>query len=394
MTRLQIAMIGQRGVPATYGGIERHVEEIGARLASKGHEVVVFCRRSYEEEQPAEYRGMHLRHVGAPTSKYFEAIAHSAVSTMAAMRLRPDVIHYHALGPGLVAPLPRAFSGAQVALTVHGLDDERAKWNASAQRVLRLAQWMSARVPDTTIGVSRALVAHYANRHGRRMIYVPNGVDAHEPRPASEIVRRFDLQPRSYVLFVGRFVPEKAPDLLIRAFQRVRTDVRLVLAGGSSNTDEYVAELHRLARHDPRIVFTGYIYGDALAELYSNAAAFVQPSEVEGLPLTLLEAASYGLPTVASDIAPNLEIVGSDGPGHRVFACGHEEELAAAISVVLAFLERERSGAAALRQEVLRSYSWDQAADDVEQVYLTGDVAERAPVEQPAPVDPVYQPAS
>lgn len=394
MTALRIAMIGQRGVPATYGGIERHVEEIGARLASMGHDVHVFCRRSYEEAQPAEHRGMHLWHLSAPDSKHLEAIAHAARSTAEAMRLQPDVIHYHALGPGLVAPLPRLFSHSRVVLTVHGLDDERAKWNAAARRVLRVAQWMSARVPDTTIGVSRALVSHYADRHGREIAYIPNGVDTPAPRPPAEVVERFGLRPGSYVLFVGRFVPEKAPDLLIRAFRGLGSDATLVLAGGSSNTDEYVAGLHRLAGNDPRIVFPGYVYGDALRALYSNAAAFVQPSAVEGLPLTLLEAASYGLPLVVSDIAPNLEVVGGDGAGHRVFRCGREDELRAAIDQVLHHVDGERAGALALREDVLGRYSWDRAAEEIEHVYLTGSTAERAARPAGARCRPVERPAS
>ena len=313
---LRIAMIGARGVPATFGGVERHVEELGTRLAARGHQVIVYARTNYVEEQRDAWRGMSVRNLTTVDSKHLDAIVHSAKATIAAMRDRVDVVHYHAVGPGLPSALPRFASRAKVVHTIHGRDSERAKWSPAAQVVLRTAEWMSARVPDETIVVSRDLVEHYRRAHGRRTTYIPNGVDAPTARPPAVIAERWGLTTGSYLLFLGRLVPEKAPDLLIRAFRRLPGDLRLVIAGGSSFTDEYVAELEREAADDPRVVLAGYVFGEQLDELYSNAAAFVLPSYLEGLPLTLLEAASYGTPVVASDIPPNLEIVGSDAPGH------------------------------------------------------------------------------
>jgi glycosyltransferase involved in cell wall biosynthesis len=366
---LRIAMIGQRGVPATFGGVEHHVEELGARLATRGHEVTVYCRNGYGVDRPSEYKGMLLRHLPTVSSKHLDAIAHSGLSTLAALASHHDIVHYHALGPGLAAPLPRALARrARVVLTVHGLDDERAKWGRGAQSVLRSAQWMSAHVPHATIAVSRALADHYANRHDRSAVYIPNGVIP-AVRRAPGALRRFGLEPGGYVLFVGRLVPEKAPDLLISAFLRLNPSLKLVLAGGSSHTDDYVAGLERQAARDPRVVLTGYAYGPLLEELYSHAAAFVLPSAVEGLPLTLLEAASYGLPVVASDIPPHLEVLGGEGPGRRLFASGDEIGLAAALDRALADPAVEQAGAARLRQRVLERYSWDRAARATESVY-------------------------
>lgn len=370
MSGLRVAMIGQRGVPATFGGVEHHVEEIGARLAARGHEVSVYCRTNYGCDHPSKYRGMHLRHLPTLPTKHFDAIAHSGVSTLAALARRHDIIHYHALGPGLVAPLPRAIGRARVVQTVHGLDDQRAKWGRGAQSVLRAAQWMSAHVPDTTIVVSRALAEHYAAHHDLRAVYIPNGVTEPTPRPAAAIRERFGLERGGYLLFVGRLVPEKAPDLLVRAFRQLPAPVKLVIAGGSAYTDGFVADLHRLGAEDPRVIFTDYVYGSLLAELYSNAAAFVLPSRLEGLPLTLLEAASYGLPVVASDISPHMEVLGFEGAGQRLFPSGDERELAAALDRVLADPAGERAGAAALRGRVLSSYRWDQVTTATEDVYL------------------------
>lgn len=365
--RLRIAMVGQRGVPASYGGIERHVEEIGARLAARGHEVTVYCRQNYGDDHPAEYRGMQLRHLPAPSSKHFEAITHAGLATLAALG-HHDVIHYHALGPGLAAPLPRFLDRARVVLTVHGLDDERAKWGRGARSVLRTARWMSGHVPNATIAVSRALADVYRAEMGRPAVYIPNGVTTTVPRPASAVAR-FGIEPGRYVLFVGRFVPEKAPDLLIRAFRRLDHPVRLVLAGGSSYTDAYAAELAQLAAGDARVVMPGYVYGADLEALYDHAAAFVLPSSLEGLPLTLLEAASHAVPIVASDIAPHLEILGPGRAGARVFPSGDELALAAALDRVLGHPDGERTGAARLRERVLDHYSWDRAVEATETLY-------------------------
>jgi glycosyltransferase involved in cell wall biosynthesis len=366
--RIRVAMIGQRGIPATFGGIEHHVEELGARLAARGHEVVVYTRTNYVHERARIVRGMHPRYLSTVGSKHLDAIVHSGLSTIDVMTRRADIVHYHAVGPGIPAFLPRFLGRAGVVLTVHGLDAERAKWSRTARTVLTVAQWLSARVPDETIVVSRELQRHYRDRYDRRTTYIPNGVDEGDRRPPDEIVRRFGLRGDDYLLFVGRLVPEKAPDLLVRAFRELGTIHRLVLAGGSSFTDEYVRGLEALVSGDPRILMPGYVYGAVLEELYTNASAFVLPSSLEGLPLTLLEAASYGVPIVVSDIAPNLEIVGADGPGHRVFPAGDLAGLRAALRRALTD-GTERAGAETLRTDVLASYRWDDTARMTEAVY-------------------------
>lgn len=369
MRPLRIAMIGQRGLPATFGGIEHHVEELGARLAARGHEVIVYCRTNYAEERTACFRGMRLRHLPTVNRKHLDAIVHSSLATLDAMARRVDIAHYHAVGPGIPAILPRYLSASKVVLTVHGLDAERAKWGRAARMVLRGAQWLSARVPDVTIVVSRDLAHCYRTRYRRPTTYIPNGIEARPHRPARLITERFGLHGGDYVLFVGRLVPEKAPDLLIRAFREIATDQRLVLAGGSSFTDDYVRSLQALARADPRVLMPGYVYGDVLEELYANASAFVLPSSLEGLPLTLLEAIAHGTPVVVSDIPPHLEIVGADGPGRRVFPRGDRGGLARALEPVLADGAAERRGSQELRERVIATYRWDAAVDATEAVY-------------------------
>jgi len=366
---MRIAMIGQRGIPATFGGVEHHVEELGSRLAERGHEVTVYCRANYTSERHSTYRGMRPRYLPTVNSKHLDAIVHSTLSTVDAMFARFDVVHYHAVGPGLPSVLPRYLSRAKVVLTVHGLDAERAKWSRSAQGVLRAAQWMSARVPDATIVVSRDLADHYRRRYDRATWHVPNGVANPTHRAPDAISRRFGLRGGDYILFVGRLVPEKAPDLLLRAFSALDGDTKLVLAGGSSFTDDFVRGLRSRAASDPRVILPGYVYGELLEELYSNAAVFVLPSLLEGLPLTLLEAASYGIPVVASDTPPHVEILGSDGPGRRLVRTGDESDLARTLANTLSAQTAERAGADAFGRTVLATYRWDEVAEATEEVY-------------------------
>jgi glycosyltransferase involved in cell wall biosynthesis len=367
---VKIAMIGQRGVPASYGGVERHVEEIGARLAAEGHEVVVFCRKGYGEVEASTYLGMHLVHQRTVNSKHLESFVASASATVATLGRGYDVIHFHAVGPGLFSPLVRAFSGARVVQTIHGLDAERAKWGSGASQLLRFGTWLSAKVPHATVVVSQSLQGAYRERYGRETVHIVNGAPEVTRRPARLITERWGLTPGSYVLTVGRLVPEKAPELLLEAFADVRGDTRLVIAGGSSHTDEYVAWLQRLAAADPRVILAGYVYGEELQELYSNAALFVLPSLLEGLPLTLLEAIGYRCSIVASDIPPHVEILGSSGPGVRLVPVGDVDALAKAINEALqAPADEEHAGAAELAAGVCSTYTWHRAADETGALY-------------------------
>lgn len=366
---MRIAMIGQKGVPATVGGVERHVEELGAGLVERGHDVIVFARSTYETERVRNHRGMRVRTLPTVRTKHLDAIVQSTIASIGSIVAGVDIVHYHAVGPGLPSFLPRIASRAAVVQTIHGLDAERAKWGSGARAILRVATWLSAHVPDATIVVSRDLARHYAHRYRRVTRYIPNGVREPIRRPADQIVDRLGLAGDDYVLFVGRLVPEKAPDLLIRAFRRLRTDTRLVLVGGSSFTDPYLATLRDLASGDRRVVLAGEVVGPVLEELYSNAAAFVLPSFLEGLPLTLLEAASFGIPVVASDIPPHLEILGSDGPGRRTFPTGDEVALASKLQRVLTTAGEERRAAEAFATEVLRVYRWEDAVRATESVY-------------------------
>jgi glycosyltransferase involved in cell wall biosynthesis len=371
MRPMRIAFIGQRGLPATVGGIEHHVEEIGARLVARGHQVTVFSRGNYAAEPVAEHRGMTVRNLPTVPTKRLEALVHSGLSTLAAMLpgSTADILHFHAIGPSVFTPLPRFITRRRVVLTIHGLDHDRSKWGPGARACLRGAGWISAHVPHATISVSRNLVDHYRERYGRVVHYIPNGVSLPVFRRPRLITERWGLGGDDYILFLGRLVPEKAPDLLLRAFQQVDSPVRLVIAGGSSYTNDYASRLEALAAADPRVVMTGPVQGQLREELYSNATAFVLPSTLEGLPLTLLEAAAYGLPVVVSDIPPHIEVIGKDSAGARLFRGQDAAALTLTLRRVLAGRELERAGAEDLARRVLRDYDWDAATDALEELY-------------------------
>ena len=369
-------MIGQKGLPATFGGIEHHVEQLGELLsARKDLEVTAYCRTTYADGAviPESYRGIRLKVTPTIKSKHLDAIVHSFTSTVHAMASGADVIHYHAMGPGLAAPLPRFLGRQKVVLTVHGLDNERAKWGGLAAKVLNLAHWMSGHVPDQVVTVSKTLAEHYSERFDTDARYIPNGVAAPEEEPLPDaLAAEFGLTPGRYVLFVGRVVPEKRPDLLIEAMKALPQDVKVAIVGGSSFTDDYVASLHQAAAADERVVFPGYLHGADLRALYTNAAAFVQPSDLEGLPLTLLEAISYGIPVVASDIAPHREVLDECSCGaHVLFNQGDAASLSRALGTILDGGAGVRAAARDEVEYLLKPYSWAVAADELAGVYTS-----------------------
>ena len=367
---MRIAFIGQRGVPATFGGIERHVEELGSRLAARGHEVVVWCRTNYgDEEVGEEYRGMQLRHLPTVASRRLEAAIPSAIAAVRSVK-GFDIVHFHAIGPGFASFVPRLVGSAKVVQTIHGLDQDRVKWSRVEQQILGVGAWLSAKVPHGTVVVSKELEAYYLEHYGRVVHHIDNGVEPPTRVPAGDLLRSLGLTPGGYAIFVGRLVPEKGVDVLLRAFRAVDDPAaRLVVVGGSSYTDDYVDGIDALAAADDRVLMLGYRYGDELAELLTNAGTFATASLLEGLPLTLLEAGAHGLPIVASDIAPHAELLEVSGPGHTMVPAGEEAPLAKAIATSLAGGPEITAGAESVRDRVLRDWTWERCADAHEELY-------------------------
>jgi glycosyltransferase involved in cell wall biosynthesis len=325
---LRVAFIGGRGVISKYSGIETYYEEAGSRLVQKGHAVTVYCR-NYFTPALAEHNGMRLVRLPTIRSKHLETVIHTLLSTAHALTQGYDVIHYHALGPALFSFLPRLI-GKKSAVTVQGLDWQRKKWGPLASTVLQLGERASVRLPNGTMVVSKVLQRRYRELHGIEAFYVPNGGILRE-RSQPNAILEWGLEPDKYVLFLGRFSPEKGCHLLVEAFEQVKTDVKLVLAGASSYCDEYSQQLRSHASERIRIL--DWVSGEILDELLTNAMIFVLPSDLEGLSLALLDAMGAGLCVLTSDVPENVEVV--DGAGFT-FKRGNSADLADRLRFLIA----------------------------------------------------------
>jgi glycosyltransferase involved in cell wall biosynthesis len=363
---LRIAMIGLRGVPATYGGVERAVEELAAHLATRGHDITVYTRAAYSEPGRTSHRGVKIKRLPQINTKHLEAASHTVLALVHALATRRfDVIHLHATGPGAMSAVPR-LARVPVVVTIQGLDWRREKWGPGARAVLRLASRLAVVSPNRAIVVSRELERYYRDELDAATSYIPNGVGS-QPGPSAETM--MDLRSGSYVLFLGRLVPEKHVHTLIRAYRQVPGPMPLVIVGPGSHSPEYVEDLSRLAAEDDRVRMLGPRYGDEKAWLLHNAAAFVQPSSIEGLPIALLEALAAGCYPVVSSIPENLEpvTVGGRQLGSS-FPVGDEAALAQVLCGVLERNDRRATGLQ-LSGHVRREYDWSVIAARTEAVY-------------------------
>lgn len=354
-------MIGQKGVPATFGGIERHVDEISRRLVRRGHDVSVFCRLYYTPSD-ASLDGVRLLRRPSIHTKHLDTATHVAVATLESMLRRYDIVHFHALGPSAFAWLPR-LSGSRTVVTVHGLDWQREKWGKIASWVLRQCEGPAAKFPNRTIVVSRTLRDYFREHHHCDAAFIPNGTVMPTPRPAKKILQ-LGLQPGKYVLFVGRLVPEKGVHFLCEAFAKIPTDLKLALVGGLSFSQEYVQLLR--GYESDRIKLLDYVFGEGLEELWSNAYMVVQPSTVEGLSIALLEALSYGRCVLISDIPENLEVAEDVAVSFRSKDVG---DLREKLEALIHDPARVKSFEKRARQHIQLNYSWDKVVENTETLY-------------------------
>ena len=358
---LRIAFIGGRGVVGKYSGIETYYEEIGMRLAEKGHRVTAYCR-SYFTPAITEHRGVRIVRLPTIRSKHLETSVHTFLSTIHACFSKYDVVHYHTLGPSLFSFLPRLF-GKKTVVTVQGLDWQRKKWSWVARKVLKLGEWASARWPNRTTVVSRTLQKHYLAQHSKETVYTPNGTHLRKRRHGSHLAE-LGLVSGGYVLYLGRFSPEKNCDLLLDAFEKAHTPLKLVLAGGSSHTDKYAAQLRR--HQSDRIQFLDWLSGEALEEVLTNAALFVLPSDLEGLSLALLDAMGAGVCVLASDVPENREVIEDTG---FVFKRGDLPDLERMLTLLLADRRLREIAGGSAQQRVRQHYLWGKVAKEIAAVY-------------------------
>lgn len=316
---MHIAMIGHKRIPSREGGVEVVVEELSVRMAAMGHKVDAYNRfghhvsgKKYDQEYGWKgrkfYKGIRVYIVPTFRRSSLNAIVYSFFATIMALFHNYDVIHYHAEGPCAMLWLPHLLK-RKIVVTVHGLDWQRAKWGNFASFVIKFGERMAAKYADEVIVLSENVKQYFADTYRREVTYIPNGISRPTPQGVSLIREKYGLEKDGYFLFLGRIVPEKGLHYLIEAFSTIETDKKLVIAGGSSQAMAYMDEIHKMAARDERIVMTDFVQGQILEELYANAYAFVLPSDVEGMALTLLEAMSYGSCCLVSDIKENTEVV-------------------------------------------------------------------------------------
>lgn len=335
---MRIAFIGQKGIPAVSGGVEKYVENVARRMAAEGHDVTVYARKHYTPLDVHEWEGVQVIHTPGIRSKNFDAITHTLTATIHAMFQSYDVIHFQSIGPSTLAFLPRLLNrGTKVVATFHSQDYQHKKWSWFARTFLRFGEYLICRVPEKTIVVSQELAELVKEKYGYDAIYIPNGATVHKTT-GTDHLSRFNLKPERYILSVSRLVAHKGIHHLIKAFIRLEdtnqlpNNFKLAIVGKEVDTAEYEQYLKTLGENRETIVFLGEQSGEALDQLYSSAYMFVQPSESEGMSLALLEAMGYGLPIVMSDIRANLEAAGVTA---TVFTMGDDEDLKKKLAYLL-----------------------------------------------------------
>jgi len=362
---MKIVVLGTRGIPDIPGGVETHCQALYPRLVRLGHDVELVTRKPYVSDlATVEYQGVRLKHLYTPRKKSFEAIVHTFLGVCYARTRSPDVVHIHAVGPALLVPFARLL-GLTVVMTNHGPDYDRQKWGRAASFMLRLGEKFGGLFANEIIVISNVIAGIVRRRCGRQSHLIYNGVDIPDQATDTSYTDSLGVEPRRYILAVARFVPEKGLHDLVEAFNRIPSDYHLVIAGDADHEDEYSSHLKESCRGNPRIVLTGYVTGEKLCQVFSHASIFVLPSYHEGLPISLLEALSYGLQPLVSDIPANVE-VGLDSECY--FRCGDSGDLAAKLTDLCAAEingeQRER-----FIEFVRNKYNWDVIAEQTSEVY-------------------------
>lgn len=308
-------MLGHKRIPSREGGIEIVVEELATRMVTLGHKVTCYNRsghhvsgKDFDGGKRKAYKGVRLKSVLTLDKKGLAAMTASVSGAICAAFGKYDVVHFHAEGPCAMLWLPKLF-GKRCVATVHGLDHQRAKWGKLASTYIMMGEKCAVKFADEIIVLSKGVQDYFKETYGRETKFIPNGVNRPVIRKPELIKEKFGLEKDDYILFLGRLVPEKGIAYLIEVFKKVNTDKKLVIAGGSSDTDEFASQLKEMAQDDDRIIFTGFVQGQLLDELYSNAYIYSLPSDLEGMPLSLLEAMSYGNCCLVSDIDECASVV-------------------------------------------------------------------------------------
>lgn len=372
---MKIAMIGHKRIPSREGGVEVVVEELSTRLVEKGHEVDVYNRKgnnvadkNIKTKKLKEYKGVKIKTIFTINKKGVDALIYSFISSIKAIFGKYDCIHYHAEGSCAMLWIPHLFK-KRIVVTIHGLDWQRSKWGGFATKYIKFGEKMAAKYADEIIVLSEGVQKYFKDTYNRETNFIPNGVNKPELKEPKIIKGKYGLEKDSYILYLARIVPEKRLDLLIDAYGKTNTKIKLVIAGGASHTNDFLEEIHKKASEDSRIIMTGFVQGEELQELFSNAYLYCLPSDVEGMPLSLLEAMSYGRNCLVSDIEENTQVCGKYA---TTFKNGNLDDLIEKISYCLdnnnRYKEKEIS------DHILGKYSWKEVVEKTELLYKNNKI--------------------
>jgi len=373
---LSIAQIGHKRVPSREGGVEIVVEELSKRMVQKGHKVDAYNRSGQhisgsefnvvDYNNLKEYEGIKIITIPTIQRKGLAAFIYSLIASVEVIGKDYDVVHYHAEGPCFFMWIPSLF-GIRTVCTIHGLDWQRsAKWGSIGSTVIRLGEKAAVLFADEMIVLSKHVQQYFLETYSRKTKLIPNGVNKPEKRKPEIIRTKWGLNTNSYILALCRITREKKIDLLIEAFKKIDTDKRLVIAGGSSDSDAYVEELHKLAESDSRIIFTGFVQGQELEELYSNSYLYVLPSELEGMPLSLMEAMSYGNCCLTSDISENTDVIRSKGVS---FETNNVEDLIRTLIELIDDMDKVSKLQNEASEYICSRYNWDDVVNRTIRLY-------------------------
>lgn len=370
---MKISMIGHKRIPSREGGIEIVVEELCTRMAEMGHEVTCYNRggkhvidKNQKVYNDKTYKGVKLKKILTIDKKGLAAMTSSFFGTLEILFSNADIVHYHAEGPCAMIPIIKKLSHKKVIATIHGLDWQRAKWSEFAQKYIKFGEKMAAKYADEIIVLSKNVKKYFKENYNRKTMFIPNGVSEPKILEPEIITEKYGLKKDDYILFLGRIVPEKGVHYLIEAFKNIKTEKKLVIAGGASNTDTYYSELKEKTKNNNNIIFTGFVQGKELEELYSNAYIYCLPSDLEGMPLSLLEAMSYGNCCLTSDIDECSEVLEDKGV---TFKKSDVKELTKALqrlsddkNIVFKYKKEAQS-------YILNKYNWDDVVKETIALY-------------------------
>lgn len=369
---LNIAMIGHKRIPSREGGIEIVVDRLSSELVKRGHSVTAYNRKGhhiagkeFEAKQQDEYNGIKLKTVFTLENSKFNAIVYSILASIRACFSKFDVIHFHAEGPSALCFLPKLF-GKRVIVTIHGLDWQRSKWGGFAVKFLKFGEKMAAKHADEIIVLSKNVQNYFLKTYNRKTVYIPNGISRPDIVGDKIIREKFGIEKDSYILFLGRLVPEKRVHSLINAYNHIDTDKKLVIAGSASHTSEYVDEIKYISKDNKNIIFTDFVQGELLESLYSNAYIYCLPSDLEGMPLSLLEAMSFGNCCLISSIKECTEVCEDKA---EVFEKGDEKDLEDKLKKLLsnpALVDGYKLNASSF---ICGKYNWSSIVDETLKLY-------------------------